>query len=491
MGALSSSCMSTPSFATAAPPDGLPLPQRYRSMAVIVLGISMAVLDGSIVNLALPGIVRDLHADAATAVWVVTAYQVATLVMLLPCAMLGDLVGYRRVYLVGLLLFTTASLGCAFAASLPALVVARTIQGLGAGTLLSVNGALVRLTYPRHQLGRGIAFNSFVVATASVAGPSIAALVLSIASWPWLFAVNLPLGVVVLVLGLRALPRNVTPAHEGLRLSPIDVGLNILMFGLVFLGADSLGTHFAGKTTWLGPQASALLVAVGVGIGVLYVRRQRREAAPLFPLDLLRIPIFRLSMCTSVAAFAAQTLAYVALPFLMLEAWGRSHAATGLLITAWPIATVLTAPVAGRLIGRLADGLLGAVGLVVFASGLGLLAVLAAAPGNADVAWRMALCGIGFGLFQSPNNHAIVTSAPHSRSGAASGMLGTARLTGQTLGSVLLALIFAAFGARNVHGPSIALAIAAAFAAVAGVFSGMRLRVDGAGPAELPRAASP
>src|ERR1017187_6648709 len=119
--------MSADSALTAAPPDGLPLPQRYRSMAVIILGISMAV--------------RDRHADAATAVWVVTAYQVATLVLLLPCAMLGDLVGYRRVYLVGLLLFTTASLGCAFSPTLPALVVARTLQGLGAGALMSVNSA--------------------------------------------------------------------------------------------------------------------------------------------------------------------------------------------------------------------------------------------------------------------------------------------------------------------------------------------------------------
>ena len=460
----------------AAPADGLPVPQRYRAMAVILLGISMAVLDGSIVNLALPGIVRDLHAQAATAVWVVTAYQVATLVLLLPCAMLGDLIGHRRVYLGGLFLFTVASLACAFSTSLAALVAARTLQGLGAGGLMSVNAALVRLTYPRRQLGRGIALNSFVVATASVAGPSIAALVLSVASWPWLFAVNLPLGLLVLALGYRSLPREVAPPRPGTRLSPVDVSLNVLMFGLVFLGADAIGAHFAGSATWIGPEASGLLVASGVVLGVVYVRRQQREAVPLFPLDLLRIPVFALSMCTSIGAFAAQTLAYVGLPFLLLEAYGRSHATTGLLITAWPIATVLTAPIAGRLIGRVADGLLGAIGLAIFASGLALLAVLSSHPDNADIAWRLALCGIGFGLFQSPNNHTIVVSAPHARSGAASGMLGTARLTGQTLGSVLLALIFAAFGAHGTRGPSVALGLAAVFAALGGAFSGMRLR---------------
>jgi DHA2 family multidrug resistance protein-like MFS transporter len=136
----------------------------------------------------------------------------------------------------------------------------------------------------------------------------------------------------------------------------------------------------------------------------------------------------------------------------------------------------MTAPIAGRLIGRVADGLLGAIGLALMASGLVGLALLPALPGNADIAWRMALCGIGFGLFQSPNNHTIVTSTPPARSGAGSGMLGTARLTGQSFGSVLLAIIFGAFSARNAHGPSIALATAAVFAAVAGVFSGMRLR---------------
>jgi DHA2 family multidrug resistance protein-like MFS transporter len=206
------------------------------------------------------------------------------------------------------------------------------------------------------------------------------------------------------------------------------------------------------------------------------MQRQRRQATPLFPLDLLRIRVFALSMGTSIGAFAAQTLAYVALPFLLLEAFGRSHATTGLLVTAWPIATVVTAPIAGRLIGEVADGTLAAVGLVLLAGGLALLASLPADPGNADIVWRMALCGVGFGLFQSPNNHTILTSAPPQRSGAASGMLGTARLTGQTIGAVVLAIIFSAFGAQHAHGPSVALAIAAAFAAVAGACSGLRVR---------------
>ena len=456
--------------------DGLPVPQRYGAMAVILLGIAISVLDGTIVNLALPGIVRDLSAEAADAVWVVTAYQVATLVMLLPFATLGDLIGHRRVFLGGLALFTLASIACAFASSLGMLVAARTVQGLGAAGLMAVNGALVRRTYPVKQLGRGIALNSVVVATASVAGPSLAAAVLSVASWPWLFGINVPLGIFVFVLGHKALPANAGPAPAGLRLRLADVALNVLMFGLAFIGVDALGTHVAGTGSSLGARVGVLLLVGAVATGALYLHRQRRETVPLLPLDLLRIPVFALSMCTSIGAFAAQSLAYVALPFLLLEAYARPHATAGLLITAWPIATVLAAPLAGRLIGRIADGVLGAVGLFTFSTGLALLAALPVAPSNADIAWRMALCGIGFGLFQSPNNHAILTSAPLPRSGAAGGMLGTARLTGQTLGAVVLAIIFSAVGAHAARGPGLALACAAGFAAVAGTFSALRAR---------------
>lgn len=443
-------------------------------MAVVILGITMTVLDGTIVNLALPGIARDLAASAAHSVWVVNAYQVAILSLLLPAATLGDLVGYRRVYLSGLTLFTLASLGCTLADSLPMLAAARAIQGLGAAGIMAVNAALVRLIYPRHMLGRGVALNSMVVALASVAGPSVAAGILSVASWPWLFAVNLPLGVAVMWLGYRALPRNSAPPPAGARLSWLDVLLNALTFSLVFLGADALGT--GGSANFSALAGGLAMLAAGVTLGALYVRRQLREAVPLLPVDLLRIPVFALSMCTSVAAFAAQILAYIALPFLLLDAYGRSPLQAGLLITAWPLAIIVAAPLAGRLIGRYPDGLLGGVGLGILAAGLASLAALPVQPSNADIVWRLALCGIGFGLFQSPNNHTIVTTAPRHRSGGASGMLGTARLTGQTFGAVLLALIFSFANAHDGRGPLIALALAAGFAAMAGAFSALRLR---------------
>jgi len=454
--------------------DGLPLPQRWHAMLVIILGIAVAVLDGTIVNLALPGIARELQADASHAIWVVNAYQIATLVMLLPLASLGDLIGYRRVYLTGMAVFAVASLVATLAGSLGTLIAGRALQGLGAAGIMSVNSALVRLIYPRSQLGRGMAINSMVVATASVAGPSIAAAVLSVASWPWLFALNLPLGALVLVLGWRSLPVSEAAPASDSRFSAVDVLFNVLMFSLIFVGADRLGVRGdAGQGSGAG--AWALLLG-GVAVGFVYLRRQLALAVPLFPVDLLRIPVFALSMGTSIGAFCAQMLSFIALPFMLLETYGRTHFEAGLLITAWPLAIVFMAPIAGRLIGKYPDGLLGGIGLALLATGLALLAALPAHPGNADIAWRMVLCGLGFGLFQSPNNHTIVTSPPPHRSGAASGMLGTARLTGQTLGAVLLAAIFSVWRPHDGKGQVIALSLAACCAAVAAVCSMLRTR---------------
>ncbi len=456
--------------------DGLPTPARYYAMATIILGIAMSVLESTIVNLALPAIARDLQASAAQVVWVVNAYQVAVLALLLPLAMLGDRVGYRRIYLLGLALFTVASIGCMTARSLPMLVASRALQGVGAAGVMAVNAALVRLTYPRHLLGRGVAINSAVVAAASVAGPSVAAAVLSVASWPWLFAINLPLGALVLALGVRTLPHNTAPPAAGFALTARDVLLNAAMFVLIFLGADTL----ANAADSASPAASVgwgigLLLA-GVAVAVLHLQRQRRLVLPLFPVDLLRIPVFRLSMGTSVGAFAAQMLAGIGVPFFIVEGLQRSAVEAGLVLTAWPIATVAVAPLAARLIGRYPDGLLGGIGLVTMGCGLALMAWLPAEPAMGDMLWRMALCGVGFGLFQSPNNHTILTSAPVQRSGGASGMLGTARLTGQTLAALLIALLFSLQPAHDGTAPLMALALAAVSSFVAAGFSMMRLR---------------
>jgi len=425
-------------------PDGQPLPQRYWAIATVALGITMSVLDSAIANVALPTIAREMHANPADSIWVVNGYQLAITISLLPLASLGDIVGYRRVYLAGLALFTLASLACAQSHTLATLTVARVLQGFGAAGIMSVNTALIRFIYPHRLLGRGLGINTLVVAISAAAGPAIAGLILSVAAWPWLFAVNVPIGIAALVIGARALPQTPRAAH----------------------GFDYAGGHGEGS------RLVTLELTLAVVCGFLLVRRELGRSAPLFPVDLLRIPVFALSVATSVCSFAAQMLAFVALPFHLQQEFGYSAVQTGLLITPWPLGIAVAAPVAGRLADRYPAGLLGGAGLLVFAAGLVALALLPQRPDFADVAWRMALCGLGFGFFQSPNNRALIGSAPRARSGGASGMLGTARLLGQTMGAALVALLFGRI-ARNAT--EYALFTAAGFALAAAAVSSLRL----------------
>ena len=442
--------------------DGIPTPQRYWAIATLALGIVMAVIDSAIANVALPTIGIDLHADPALSIWIVNGYQLAITISLLPLAALGDIVGYRRVYIAGLVLFTFASLFCALAHSLPLLALARVVQGFGGAGIMSVNSALIRFIYPQRMLGRGLSINTTIVAISAAAGPTVAAGILSVATWPFLFAVNIPFGIAAVVIALRSLPR--TP-HAPHRFDLAGAALVALMFGLLIASIDAAGHGEA--FGWFVAEIIAT-----AAIGYVMVRREHMTASPMLPVDLMRIPMFALSIATSIGSFAGQMLALVSLPFLLQNQLHFTAVQTGLMMTPWPIAISLVAPISGRLADRYPAGLLGAIGLIVFASGL---LALALTPQNAsvtDIVWRMALAGTGFGLFQSPNNRAMISSAPLARSGGASGMLGTARLLGQTIGASLVALAFARMPA---HGTVLALYIGVGFALAAAVVSSLRL----------------
>ncbi|UXY12921.1 MFS transporter [Kosakonia sp. ML.JS2a] len=444
--------------------DGLPVPLRYGAILTIVIGIAMAVLDGAIANVALPTIARDLHASPASSIWIVNAYQIAIVVSLLTLSFLGDMFGYRRVYQCGLILFTLTSLLCALSDSLLTLTLARVAQGFGGAALMSVNTALIRLIYPQRSLGRGMGINSFVVAVSSAAGPTLASAILSVASWQWLFLVNVPLGIIALLLAIKFLPPNGARSTMPKFDLPSAV-MNALTFGLLI-------TALSGFAQGQSITVVSLEIIVLLITGWLFVRRQLRLPVPLLPVDLLRIPLFSLSICTSICSFCAQMLALVSLPFFLQTTLGRSEVESGILLTPWPLATMVMAPLAGYLIERVHAGMLGALGLAMMAAGLFALAMLPATPADIDIVWRMALCGAGFGLFQSPNNHTIITAAPRQRSGGASGMLGTARLLGQSSGAALVALMFNLFDTNGTHS---SLLLAGILALLAAVISGLRI----------------
>ena len=442
--------------------DGVPLPQRYWALLTIALGLVLAVLNGAIANVALPTIARDVQTTPAGSIWVVNAFQLAVTVSLLPLASLGEIYGYKRVYKGGLIVFTLGSLLCALSSTLPVLIAARIVQGIGAAGIMSVNGALVRFIYPRAWLGRGVGLNATIGSTASAIGPSVASAILSVAHWPWLFAVNVPLGILAIIIAWNHLPD--TPRTRG-RFDVISALLQAAAFGLLLIGISEVGHGDS-------PVLVGLSIALGLGIGAFLVVRQLSRSAPLLPVDLLRIPLFALSVASSVCSFISQGMAVVALPFLFQHTLGMGQVTTGLLMTPWPLSVAVIAPFAGRMADRYPAGLLGGCGMTLMAVGTGLMCFLPDNPTTFDIVWRMMLSGIGFGFFNTPNNRAIIGSAPPQRAGGASGMQATSRLFGQTTGAALVALVFSAM--RDT-GPVVALGIAAMAASIAAAVSFSRL----------------
>lgn len=420
----------------------------------------MSVLDGTLMNVALPSLTKEFDVEPNTAIWLINSYQMVIMMFLLVFATFGDIIGYRKIFLSGVVVFTVASALCALSQNFAVLVCSRILQGLGAACVMSVNTALVRLIYPPEVLGRGMSINAMAVAVSSAAGPSIAGLILSTLSWHWLFAINIPLGIISFWIGYRMLPRSSNAKKRTVGF--LDCIGNVLTFGLMIYALEGFAHHESRAIV------SIAFVAFLV-IGYFYLRSQLNTSAPLLPVDLLKIPIFARSIMTSVSSFMAQMLAMVSLPFFFQDAMHFTPVEIGVLLTPWPIATMVTAPLAGRLVERYHPGILGAVGMCVFSVGLFSLYFLSEDSTIVDIFWRVMICGAGFGLFQTPNNLTIMSSAPMERSGGASGMLGMARLCGQTVGTTAVAIVFAII--PHTDGARLCLLLAALMALVAGTAS--------------------
>jgi DHA2 family multidrug resistance protein-like MFS transporter len=449
-------------------PPGLP---RLLAVTTITIGLMMSVLNNSMTNLALPYIAHDLGISAESSIWIVNASQISLMVSLLPVAAMADIVGYRHVYRAGLALFCAASLGCVLAPSLSWLIAARVVQGLGGAAIMAIQPALVRSIYPRNMLGRGLGFNTTVVATSLAAGPSIGAALLSIWSWPMLFGVYIPLGVISFILAERFLPHT-THVHR-----PFDIPSAVLSgatFGLLIFGIDGVA-HGHSIFVILGELGAA------AALGTLFVWRQTQLADPMMPVDMFKRPIFALSISAATCTFTAQGLAFVSLPFFFHTVLGKSATDTGILLTAWPLALAAVAPIAGRLADRHHAGVLGAIGLTSMTAGLVLTALLPPNPGTVDIMWRLVLCGAGFGIFASPNNRLMMNAVPRERSGSAGGIIASARTLGQTMGAAFVALIFGLFdfsGGGGTDAAKAALWLGAGFAGSALVIGSFRLRMQ-------------
>lgn len=447
--------------------SGLKGTRGVLAVASVLAAMVLVVLDAAIANVALPTIARALHVTPAMSVLVITAYQTALVMALLACAALGESLGYRRVFITGVAVFVGASALCALSPSLPWLVAARFLQGLGGAAVMALGVALLRFIVPSQRLGAAISWNALAVALSSAAGPTIGAAVLSVASWPWLFAVNLPLGVLVLFAS-RALP------HVAGTTRPLDkrsMALNAGAFASLVMGAELMPKH---------PVQAAARLAFAALLFVVLIRREAPKDAPLVPLDLLRSGAFRVSVIASVLCFSGVAAGTVALPFYLQHGLGQSAWKTGLYMTPWPLTVAMAAPLAGRLSNRISTAWLCAAGGVLLAIGLGTAALW---PLHGDVAKLIPLTmvsGLGFGLFNVPNNRTMFLSAPRERSGAAGGMQGTARLAGQMAGALIVTLLFAMTSVDAA--PRFGLEIAALLTLAAGLVSTLHFNARSEAP---------
>ncbi len=442
--------------------DGLPTPRRFAAILAVAFGTSLAVIDGSIVTVALPTLARDLRVDPSSAVMVVTVYQLVLVMTLLPFSALGSRIGLRRLYQAGQLMFLVSTILCFLARSLPLLLVVRAMQALGAAAALSVSSALIRAIYPARQLGSGLGINNLVVSSSGAIAPTLGGLVLSVAAWPWIFAAASPLALLSLLLGRRSLPE---PRPHAEPYDVLGALLCALTFGLVIGG---LGSAVHGNSAVI----SAAVVAAGALIGFVFVRRELESKMPILPVDLLAKPVLALSTIGGLAAFVASMTLILSLPFRLQQHFGFSPGEVGAVITPWPLGMMIFGPLAGILSDRFPAGLLGGIGMGIATAALLLLAFLPAHASQLDLVWRMLLCGCGFGLFIAPNGRLIVHSAPLERAASAGGLISTTRLTGQTLGATLLAALLS-FGIGSDRTPAL---LAAGLALFAGVCSVARLR---------------
>lgn len=444
--------------------DGLYGTQRARAMLAVALSVLLSVLDYAVANVALPTIAHDLHASSSQSIWVVNAYQLASLSMLLPLASIGARIGFARMCRIGIGLFLIASIFCALSQTLLQIALARALQGIGGASIMSVNIALIRFIYPQKELGRGIALNGLVIGTGVALGPTVGSLVLSVANWPWIFWINLPLGLAALAFATAALP--VTPRSER-KVDIMGAVLTALAFCATVIGADDM-VHG-------GTLPGAFGILCGVCSWGALLRYQSGRFEPIMPVDLLRVPDFLVAFLVGTTGFVASNFFIIAMPFTLETMFHRPATVTGFLITPWAVGVAAMSFVVGKWSDRLPASILSSVGLMVTGVGFTLLWLLPVDAGNLAIIWRTGLAGCGFGMFQPPNNRAMMVAAPPGREGGASGLLSVARLGGQTLGALLVAAAFRFSG----HASSLCLLFAACTAGSASLLSVSRVFYSG------------
>ncbi|AYN27766.1 MFS transporter [Buttiauxella sp. 3AFRM03] len=440
--------------------EGLPGRERGLAMVAVMTMAAMVVFDGSMINIALPQIARSLNASVGATVWVANGYLLSAAMTLAIFAALSSRLGFRAIFTFGLSVFTLASVGCALSSSLEMLVIMRVLQGIGGAATLSIGPAILRSVFPNRLLGRILGLNALLIGTSTAIAPILGGTLLSVLSWQWLFAINIPLGIMAVILTLRAVPHNPALTRE-----PFDFAGAVL--SAVALGALVMAADAFTRTNNSGLQLAIMFTCTAIATGLAFIWVQRRATKPLLPLNMFASSRFSLAALTSLASFVSQGITFIALPFLFQSVYGYSALVSALLFTPWPIGIILAAPHAGRLADRYSAAIISTIGLSIFAVGLALLAMLPEHAQAWDICLRSLLCGIGFGCFQSPNNREMLSNASRENSGYASGVLAIMRTFGQCLGAAFVGVFMSLYAQNSAVQISLWVAVIATVLAIA------------------------
>jgi DHA2 family multidrug resistance protein-like MFS transporter len=445
--------------------------RRNVAMVAVLLSMLMTNIDTSIVNVALPQLSRDLKVSPSDAVWVATAFLLAVSCSIPAMTGLADQIGRKRMFIIGTPAFTLASLACALSPTFSLLVTSRVIQGAAASMLFAVAIPIYRRIFPPERLGFVLGMNAMIVALGICAGPTLGGLILAHLDWPWLFLINLPIGAIAMTLGVIFIPYR-KPARGDYDLpGALAAGAAIACF---LLGIRQLAEV---STLWM----SLILLVVCAAFATLFLRIERRARRPVLPLTLFNGRV-TLAVLTAFWSFFGQGAAFVALPFLFQSAYHATPLQSALLFTPWPLIIVITSPIAGRLADKYSSGQLAVVGLAIFTVGLLSLSLLGAAPPVWLVLASTGFTGLGFAIFQPPNNRDMMSATHIKYASAMAGVLNVNRTLAQSMGagavSMALVLVGASSGspALEARGANDALYVAVVGAAVAVIVSIVKMR---------------
>lgn len=408
---------------------------KWRVLAVVGLGAFLSTLNITIVNVALPTIADDLRVGIDEVQLVVLGYLLALGTLLLAFGRLGDIFGYRRLYIWGLVIFGVASLLCGLSANVWMLTGARVLQGVGSGMVQAIGPALLVRAFPIEERGKAQGLFAISIALGITVGPTLGAFLTQWASWSWIFFVNVPLCLLGVAWSLRVLPAE--RRDEG---RTFDAPGAILLFGSA--SAILLAVLGGGQWGWTSPINLALIGAF-VLFGIGFIAIEARVQQPTLDMKLLRIRAVWAGNVSVLIAFASLFTATFLIPFYLQDVRGFSVIETGLFLTPLPLATLIVSPFGGALSDRIGSRILTALGVAFIGGGLLFLTGIDAATSAFELVWRLAIAGVGLGLFIGANQSLVLGAVPSDRLGMTSGMLAQVRNIGQAFGVALAGAVVA------------------------------------------------